>query len=111
MCQGGNVFADDPISGFRDDTSADVASHWAPLLTHSDLAAFATPQKYVAWRHIPTTYVLCEQDRSIPVHAQEAMVASAQGLVKLIKMPSGHLPMLSMTDHLVKILQEEAGGA
>ena len=109
MFQGGNLFADDPTYAMHNDTSAAIASHWAPLTTHSDLAAFATPQSFAAWRHIPTTYVLCEQDRCIPVHAQEAMVASAQGLVKLIEVPSGHLPMLSMTDRLGKILQEEVG--
>ena len=93
---------------FHNDTSADVAAHWSPQLTHSDLAAFATPLKHAAWRYIPTTYLICEVDKAILPHVQESMVASTAGVVKAVRLPSGHLPMLSMPDRLSDILREEA---
>ena len=93
---------------FHNDTSADVAAHWSPQLTHSDLAAFATPLKHAAWRYIPTTYLICKLDQAILPDVQESMVALTDGVVKAERLPSGHLPMLSMPDKLSGILIEEA---
>ncbi|KAL8791759.1 MAG: hypothetical protein Q9195_005635 [Heterodermia aff. obscurata] len=105
--EGGNAVAEDPAYAFHNDTSADVAAHWSPLTTHSDLAAFATPLKHAAWRHIPTTYVICELDKAILPYVQESMVASTDGAVKAVRLHSGHLPMLSMPEKLSEILVEE----
>lgn len=109
--KGANFYADDPIYAFHNDTSADLAAYWSPYTTHSDLAAFATPLKHVGWRHIPTTYLVCESDRCIPPYVQEGMLASAGGAVRTVRLPSGHVPMLSMPEKLVDVLREEAGEA
>ena len=94
----------------HNDTSAEIAAYWSPYNTHSDIAAFGTPLSYAAWRHIPSTYILCELDRCILPPVQEDMVASAKGQVKVERIQSGHMPMLSMPDKLAKILIEEADG-
>ncbi len=107
--QGGNVYADDPIAALHNDTSTEVAAYWAPYTTYSDLTAFATPLKYAAWRHIPTTYVVCELDKCILPHVQEAMVASTEGAVKTLRLRSGHMPMLRMSEKFVDVLRGEAG--
>ncbi|KAL8778380.1 MAG: hypothetical protein Q9213_007435 [Squamulea squamosa] len=107
--EGGNLFADDPTYALHNDTSADAAAYWSSFTTHSDMAAFATPLKYVAWRHIPTTYLLCELDQCLPPHAQEGMVAQAQDIVKCVRLHSGHMPMLSMPEKLVENLSQIAG--
>ena len=106
--QGGNVFADDPMSSLHSDTSEDVAAYWSSYTTHSDLTAFATPLKYAAWRHISTTYLMCELDKCILPNVQRGMVASTKGVVKTVQLPSGHMPMLSMPEKLVDILEGKA---
>ena len=106
--QGGNLYANDPIYAFHNDTSADIAAYWGPHTTHSDLAAFATPLQYAAWRDIPTTYVMCESDRCIAPYVQEGMIASTEGKVKVARLPSGHMPMLSMPEKLADVLEREA---
>ena len=80
--------------------SADIAAYWSPHTTHSDLAAFATPLTYAAWRHIPTTYVVCEMDKCIPPLVQEGMIASTEGKVRAVRLFSGHMPMLSVPKKL-----------
>ncbi|CAF9939500.1 MAG: hypothetical protein HETSPECPRED_001798 [Heterodermia speciosa] len=105
----GRIIADDPVYAFYNDVSADVAAYWSPQITHSDVAAFATPLKYAAWRLIPTTYVICEMDKSVLPHVQESMVVSTEGAVKAIRLPSGHLPMLSVPEALSDILVQEVG--
>ncbi|KAM0798352.1 Alpha/beta hydrolase fold-1 [Usnea florida] len=107
--EGGNVFADDPASSLHSDTPEDVAAYWSSYTTHSDLTAFATPLKYPAWRHNPTTYLVCELDRCILPDVQRGMVASTEGVVKTVQLPSGHMPMLSMPEKFVDILEGEAG--
>ena len=107
--QGGNVFADDPASSLHSDTPDDVAAYWSSYTTHSDVTAFATPLKYPAWRHIPTTYLVCELDKCILPDVQRGMVASTKGVVKTVQLPSGHMPMLSMPEKFVDILEGEAG--
>ncbi|KAF2396933.1 hypothetical protein EJ06DRAFT_483011, partial [Trichodelitschia bisporula] len=34
-------------------------------------AVMLSPQTYAAWKHIPPTYVICEQDRCVPLDVQE----------------------------------------
>ena len=37
------------------------------------------------------------------------MLASTQGTVRTVRLPSGHVPMLSMPEKLMDILRGEAG--
>jgi pimeloyl-ACP methyl ester carboxylesterase len=53
----------------------------------------------------PTTYVICEDDRAIPVEAQEAMAALGDHVERL---PSSHSPLLSMPERLAEVLERAA---
>jgi predicted esterase len=53
----------------------------------------------VAWREIPTAYIVCEDDNALPKTAQEAMIEAvkAQGIeVETTYLKSAHSPFLSM---------------
>lgn len=52
-----------------------------------------------------TTHVVCEQDRAVPLDAQEAMASRADRVERL---PSSHSPMLSMPGRLAKVLERAA---
>ena len=52
-------------------------------------------------RKHPTTYIICEQDKAIPVAAQEQMAAAADRIERL---PASHQPMASMPDKLAETL-------
>lgn len=53
--------------------------------------------------------MLCELDRCIPLHVQEGMLALTEGKVRTVRLPSGHVPLLSMPEKLADILRGEAG--
>ncbi|WP_345379777.1 alpha/beta hydrolase [Pseudonocardia yuanmonensis] len=75
----------------------------APLLRRTrpqSAASVAMPSSAPEQAH-PATYVICENDVSVPLTAQEAMAASADHVERL---PSSHAPMLSMPDRLVDVL-------
>ena len=64
------------------------------------------PVRSVAWRDVPTTYVICDQDNAIPVFAQEHMSQRAGDVRRL---DSSHSPFVSMPDRVVEIISELAG--
>lgn len=53
------------------------------------------------WLHIPSTYLVCEHDRTVPPAAQREMAANARYVVDL---PTGHSPFLSRPERLAEIL-------
>lgn len=54
-----------------------------------------------AWRDVPSTYVLCTDDRTVPVPVQEANAARTGATVTL---PTSHSPFFSAPDDLVDVL-------
>jgi pimeloyl-ACP methyl ester carboxylesterase len=85
----------------REDSDRAIA-HLRP----QSLAAFTETLKAAAWRTVPSTYVVCEQDRAIPVAAQELMSARAANTLRL---SSSHSPFLSMPDDVARLIADVAG--
>jgi pimeloyl-ACP methyl ester carboxylesterase len=65
-------------------------------------ASVEQPLTNAGWRHVPSTYVVCEEDQAIPVFAQEAM-SSRAGEVR--RLPAGHSPFLSHPAELAGLLR------
>lgn len=69
---------------------------------------------YAAWRIIPTTYILCMNDKPSTVAAAQYLIdtAKASGEHKIdnvIKHNVGHSPFISQPEWLATRLIEEAG--
>jgi len=56
-----------------------------------------------AWRSVPSTYILCENDRAVT--DQEAIAARA---TRVRRLPSDHMPLLSMPLELTDLIVEAA---
>jgi pimeloyl-ACP methyl ester carboxylesterase len=82
----------------------------APELTTQAVAAIGLqstssltqPLSRAAWRELPSTYVVCEQDQAIPVEAQEAMSGRAGTVLRL---DTGHSPFLAAPAELAALLR------
>ena len=83
------------------DCPPDVAAAAGARLTRQSVAAIATPQSAAAWKTVPSTYVVCEQDRAVPPPAQEAMSGRAGTVHRL---PSSHSPFFSLPDTVAEIV-------
>ena len=83
------------------DCTPEVAAAAGARLTRQSVAAIATPQSVAAWQRLPSTYVICEQDRAVPPPAQEAMSARAGNVHRL---PSSHSPFLSRPDDVAELV-------
>jgi pimeloyl-ACP methyl ester carboxylesterase len=88
------------------DCPPDVAAAAAARLSRQSVAAIATPQTAAAWRSVPSTYVICDQDRAVPPPVQEAMAARA---ATVRHVPASHSPFLSRPGEVADVVLQALG--
>ena len=79
---------------------------WASKLIAQSYQVQTIKLTRAAWRYIPSTYLICENDQAAPPNFQEMFAASAKAQVK--KCSSGHSPHLSQPEVLVAKIDEVA---
>ena len=84
--------------------------HWASLLEPHSLGAMWSEQTHAAFRNIPSTYVVCELDRIVPVEQQEGMIKNAKEVEPrafdvVERLQSGHEPVLSVIGEMVGVVE------
>lgn len=88
------------------DLPASEASLWASRMIPQSYLVQTTKLTRAAWRYIPSTYLICENDKAAPPQYQEMFAASAKAHVE--KCSSGHSPHLSQPEMLVQKVHEAA---
>lgn len=88
------------------DCPRDVAAAAAARLSRQSVAAIATPQRAAAWRSLPSTYLICEEDRAVPPPMQEAMSARASTVRRV---PASHSPFLSRPGDVTEVVLQALG--
>ncbi|KAL8680038.1 MAG: hypothetical protein Q9186_003756 [Xanthomendoza sp. 1 TL-2023] len=88
------------------DLSESEASLWASRLIFQSHKVQTTILTRAAWRYIPSTYLVCENDQAVPPQYQEAFAASAKARIE--RCSTGHSPMLSQPDMLVSKIHDAA---
>lgn len=86
------------------DVDAGVAEAAVARLGHQSLVAYSTPLTVAAWKTVPSTYIVCDEDAALAPRAQEKMAERA-GRVR--HLPSAHSPFLSHPEDLAALLREE----
>jgi pimeloyl-ACP methyl ester carboxylesterase len=86
------------------DVDAAKARSAVARLGHQSLAAFEQRLTRAAWRTVPSTYVVCERDAALPVHAQATM---AERATRVLRMSAAHAPFLSRPAQLAGVLRAE----
>ena len=67
---------------------------------------------YAGWKHVPSTYLLCEKDQAIPLHGQKGMVEAAQKAgadMKVDTVDASHSPFLSIPGEMARLIRRAAG--
>lgn len=77
---------------FLQDCDPEIQRQAAAKTARQSLAVLQQPVQSAAWQHLPSTYVLCAQDRGTPVASQREFARRAGSVVEL---DSGHHPFLS----------------
>ena len=90
---------------FYNTCDSEVADVAAARLRPQTIASFVQPVKSVAWRDVPSTYVICDRDNAIPVGAQEAMAARAGTTHRI---DCDHSPFLNHPDEVADLIRAAA---
>ena len=94
------------VEFFYHDCTPEVAQDAVTQLRPMSRSAMTGVVRDVAWRTRPSTYVVCTDDRAIPVALQRSC---AQRTRNVVEMPTSHSPFLSRPGDLARVLTGLAG--
>ena len=77
---------------------------WASKLIVQSYKVQTTELTHAAWKYIPSTYLICDNDQAAPQQYQEMFAAQAKSQV--VHCSSGHSPHLSQPEMLVQKIHE-----
>lgn len=87
---------------FYTDCTPKQAREAIARITHQSWASLRDEVTYPAWRHIPSTYVICTEDEALPPASQAVFSARA---TEVRRLHSDHSPMISQPDVLADLLR------
>jgi pimeloyl-ACP methyl ester carboxylesterase len=77
---------------FLQDCDAEIQRKAPGKAARQSLAVLEQPVQSAAWQHVPSTYLVCAQDRGTPAESQRGFAGRAGSVVEL---DAGHHPFLS----------------
>jgi pimeloyl-ACP methyl ester carboxylesterase len=77
---------------FLQDCDAEIQREAVDKTARQSLAVLEQPVQSAAWQHVPSTYLVCAEDRGTPAEAQREFAGRATSVVELA---AGHHPFLS----------------
>ena len=99
------------LAAFYHDVEPSLARQAASRLRPFQKTGYAVvdTNAVAAWRTIPTTYVVCADDRMIHPDTQREMAAAAGA--EVLEWPSSHSPFLSHPDLVADLVARRAGSS
>ncbi|MFG1932182.1 alpha/beta hydrolase [Mycobacterium sp. NPDC048908] len=99
---GGYVEVATPMTVFYNDVEVVTARDAAEQLGYQRYAAMEQELTEAAWKTVPSTYIICEEDNAIPVAAQEVMAKRAD---EVLRIRASHSPFLSQPAALARLIR------
>lgn len=99
----------DPIPAIYHDCPEKVQKQAVNHLRHHCIATFAAPLTYAAYQHIPSTYLLCSNDRFISIERQRDLIRKSNANFQTFETGSGHSPFLSQPELTARVIRRAAG--
>ena len=76
------VNCSDPERIFYNDMPKEEAAKYAKMLKPHSYATFSSQMTAEPWRKIPSTYIVCEDDKAIPLQGQLGMIEQAKSMAE-----------------------------
>ncbi len=89
---------------FAQDCPPEIIRDAMAYLVRQTLAVTQEPVRAAAWHDVPTTYVVCTEDRGTPATAQREFARRAD---KVIEVRAGHHPFLSQPQAIADIITSQ----
>lgn len=109
----GTIDIDNPHFHFYHDLlpeeQDDCASRLVAHPTVAQFEAMKMPLTKSAWRTIPVMYLLCKDDKALPVEVQEMMIGRIEKdepglIVDREYLPASHTPFISVPDRIMAVM-------
>jgi pimeloyl-ACP methyl ester carboxylesterase len=97
-----------PATVFYNDVDSMTARRAVGQLGYQSYASMRQQLTQVAWKNIPSTYVICEADNAIPVAMQELCALRADEVERI---PASHSPFLSQPAALARLIRRSLAAA
>jgi pimeloyl-ACP methyl ester carboxylesterase len=97
-----------PVDVFYGDVDAATARQAVSQLGYQSLASMTQEVTEVAWKTIPSTYIICEADNAVPPSLQEMFAQRAE---KVQRLNTSHAPFLSQPAALAQLIRDELASA
>jgi len=107
----GSTFPIDPVQLFLGGVEQSIVDKALLHLVHHPMSAFRTKTKGSAWKKAPVTYILTQQDASVPRIYQDIMLKKVkeQGiLMKIEDYDTSHSIFITKQDKMVRAVLEAA---
>ncbi|MGX1973029.1 alpha/beta fold hydrolase [Streptomyces kronopolitis] len=89
------------VDTFLQDCDPEVQAQAADHLARQSVRVTEQPVRAAAWQHVPSTYLVCAQDRGTPPRLQREFARRADRIVEL---DAGHHPFLSQPEAVRDLL-------
>jgi len=90
---------------FLQDCGPEIQREAREKTARQSLAVLEQPVKSAAWQHVPSTYLVCAQDRGTPADRQREFASRA---ARVVEIDAGHHPFVSrpsaVRDLIVELL-------
>jgi pimeloyl-ACP methyl ester carboxylesterase len=101
---------DKPVESFYHDVPEPLRSQAVQHLVKVSQGVKGATQYFAPWKHVPATYIICEEDKALPPDIQRAFASQAGGTWKIVSSPTGHSPFLVNPEQFGDILIGVAEG-
>lgn len=78
------------------------------VLIRDHLRTLMSPLTYEAWHHIPSAYIACLKDRSIPLMQVREIVKRAN-IEMVLEIDGGHCAYINKADEVEQFIRKAAG--
>ncbi|MFE0630876.1 alpha/beta hydrolase [Streptomyces sp. NPDC058864] len=96
---------EDPKTAFYSDVDPQDADHATKQLVLQSARSFCEPLTTAAWKTVPSSYIITENDTALDSGFQEAMSARAE---RIYRLASGHSSFLSRPAQLAQLIDADA---
>ncbi|MGW0299213.1 alpha/beta fold hydrolase [Streptomyces anthocyanicus] len=96
---------EDPRTHLYADVLDEIATRAADRLVLQTVKSFSEPLTTAAWKTVPSSYVVCEQDRAIDPGFQKVMATRSE---RSYTLPTGHSPFYSAPGELARLITADA---
>jgi len=97
-----------PEAVFFNDLDATTVARAVGHLGYQSYSSMRQPLTETAWHTIPSTYIICDDDKALPATAQERMAKRANDVYRL---KSSHSPFLAQPAELGRLIRRSLSTA